>query len=355
MLSNKDLFNRMFDSLVKNIKYLNDKLPNLNIYILIILNEYNEIKEKQITEILSHYNRDFAKIHLIKSRHNLGYAPSIYLAYHLTKNYIDYYVIMNDDIVIPYDHLIYSLLEHIKNDDKIVAISPVILNLNNPTKYDYAGAAGFYTDILLIPFASGRLNDIILRYKRNITFLNLDCDVFMPSGAFMLVKNIKETIPDPLLLITFEETDIGIRTLCNNYIICVDKSNFVYHKGSSTIGNINSPKRIYYVFRNRVLLIIKYSTLKYQIIFIPLIFLHDLIAALYLSSINKFLIISFIKAWVNIFRKYKFYLVTLDHSYRNCLPKLMKSNKIYKVPVNVHYMFLRIKYWRSWRNILQYL
>ena len=354
MLINKDLFNQMFDSLMRNIKYLNDNLANLNIYILIVLNKYNELKEKQIMEILSRYNYSFLNIRIIKSRYNLGYAPSVYLAYVLTRSHIDYYIIMNDDIIIPYDKLIYSLLEHMEKNDKIIAISPKILSLNNPTRYDYAGAAGFYIDVLLTPFADGRLNDLVLRNKEPDN-QGLDCSVFMPSGAFVVVKNSEESIPDPILFITFEEADIGIKALCKNYIICFDKSNYVYHKGSSTIGSIYSARRIFYIFRNRILLVIKYSNIRLQLLIIPLMFLHDLIATIYLSTINKSMILSFVKAWINVFRKYRFYRGAIQYNYVNCFSELLQTGKIHKVPINIHYAILRIKYWRKWKNILQSL
>jgi len=241
------------------------------------------------------------------------------------------------------------LLRRMQENPKILAISPKIRNLDEKTRLDYAGAKGFFADMLLIPFARGRLNDILL-YDHNDKN-HLDCDVFMPSGAFFVARNTSESIPDPSLFITAEEIDIGIKALCTGYVICFDNSSYVFHKGSATIGGLFKSIRFYYLFRNRLMLLLKYASLRYLMLVLPLMFLHDLILALCLSIIyERRMIIAFVIAWMEVFKRLSSIYRKRSRRYIGCYDKLVKKGKLLKPPVMMYYILLRLKYRRLWKK-----
>jgi len=341
LLKDIEIFKSMLSSLYLNVLKLNSLL-NTETTLVIFLNACNSDKLENLRNITSSYSDAFKKVLIKCVPTNLGYAPPIYLSYVETKNYTDIYVVLNDDVVIPENNVLTRLISNLINNKNIVALSPKIRNLSDPLRLDYAGAKGFYIDFLLVVFARGRLHDVILYDHGNDT--DLSCDVFMPSGAFMVLRNIPEVIPDPTLIMTYEEADIGIKALCKGFSICFDNSVYVLHKGSTTIGSILSPSRLYYIYRNKLILILKYASISYVLLVMPLLFLHDIASAIYLTRYNRSIIISFIKAWLNMLKNIRRYykLRYLYKKYSGCYDILLKQGRIVNVPVTIYYLLLRL-------------
>jgi GT2 family glycosyltransferase len=261
----------------------------------------------------------YIDVNVVKLNKNYGYAGAIYIIRSLYKD-ADIYVISNDDIKIDREETLYRLIKTIMENQSIVAVSPKILNYYDRNRYDYAGAAGFYLDFLLTPFCRGRLFDFLTKDVYNDVCLS----VTMPSGCFMVLKNTKETVVDPYLFLTYEEADIAIKALSRGFRICCDSTVYIYHKGSVSFGNRYSSTRLYYVFRNRLYMLMKYSSFRYIVKNIPLVVMLDFISAFSSSLMrNRSTMLSWLSAYLTIIKSIKKILtVRRDHNHREYLSSI---------------------------------
>jgi GT2 family glycosyltransferase len=100
----------------------------------------------------------FPQVKLILSTENLGYAGGY--NYALKQIEAEYYVLMNSDIE-PKEHWLSNLLSYFQANPKVAAAQPFILSYQEPTKFEYAGAAGGYWDRFGYAFCRGRIFDEI--------------------------------------------------------------------------------------------------------------------------------------------------------------------------------------------------
>ncbi len=75
-----------------------------------------------------------------------------------------------------------SMLE---NDESLVAVQPKILSYEKPHQFEYAGAAGGFTDMFGYPFCRGR---ILNRIEHDLGQYNTPTTIFWASGACMFIK-----------------------------------------------------------------------------------------------------------------------------------------------------------------------
>ncbi len=188
--------------------------------------------------------KEIANIKYINTGANLGFAGGNNAGLHLCEGSYVYFI--NNDVVVEED-LIQPLLKCFESNEGIGMISSKILFFDNPTTLQYAGAT--------------ELNPYTLR-NSGIGFGEEDKGQYnhcVPTafihGASMIVpmQVIKEvgTMYEDYFLY-YEEYDWCQRIKDAGYGVYYCGHALVYHKESISTG-VNSPLKIYYLTRNRLL------------------------------------------------------------------------------------------------------
>lgn len=167
----------------------------------------------------------------------------------------DYYVLLNSDILVT-PNWIQAMLEGFENNPGAGVAMPKIMSAFDKDSFEYAGAAGGYIDLLGYPFCRGR---ILSNIETDRGQYNLDAQVFWASGAAMMVRSDlyrKLGGLDNSFFAHMEEIDFCWRAQLSGSEVWVFPSSVVYHVGGGTLPN-NSPKKLYYNYRNNLLMLYK--------------------------------------------------------------------------------------------------
>jgi GT2 family glycosyltransferase len=194
----------------------------------------------------------FPQIKLILSTENLGYAGGY--NYALKQIEAEYYVLMNSDIE-PKEHWLSNLLSYFQANPKVAAAQPFILSYQEPTKFEYAGAAGGYWDRFGYAFCRGRIFDEIENqaHQYETTLVN------WATGACLMVRaNTYWEVGglDAYFFAHMEEIDLCWRLQRAGYDIAAVATSEVLHVGGGTLAQGN-PKKTYLNFRNNLILLYK--------------------------------------------------------------------------------------------------
>lgn len=232
-------------------------------------------------EILSN---EFPQVKTILLNSNNGYAAGYNLA--LQKIEADYFVLLNSDVEVTTDWIdpIITFMEH--NHD-VAACQPKILDYNNQTLFEYAGASGGHIDILGYPFCRGRVFDTI---EEDNGQYNDVAHVFWASGACLFIRSeIFNQLGgfDEDFFAHMEEIDLCWRiNLLGKQVYCIPDSH-VYHVGGGTLSKTNS-KKTYLNFRNNLTMIYKNDDFTSLLWKLPLRLILDLIAGVKFWANNSF-------------------------------------------------------------------
>ncbi len=167
----------------------------------------------------------------------------------------EYFVLLNSDIDVSpgwLSNIITYMDEHVE----VAACQPKILSYNDKTRFEYAGAAGGYIDKYGYPFCRGRIMNITEEDKGQYDDIK---QIFWASGAcmFIRVNDWKESGGfDPDFFAHMEEIDLCWRLNASGKKIMYVPSSVVYHIGGGTMP-YDSPLKIYYNFRNNLLMLYK--------------------------------------------------------------------------------------------------
>ncbi len=174
-----------------------------------------------------------------RSEKNLGFAGANNIGIKMSKGNLLFF--LNNDTIIIKDSL--SIFINKLNEKNIAGISPLILNNDKDFSIQYAG----YSKLSKISLRNKVIKKIDIARESNKTeFLH---------GAAMLFK--KEAINKVGLIneeyfLYYEELDWCEQFKKNGYDLYFEPSFCIIHKNGATIG-IDSPKKAYYLSRNRLL------------------------------------------------------------------------------------------------------
>lgn len=190
----------------------------------------------------------------------------------------EYVAILNSDVLVT-DNWLDSIINEMDKDTSLAAVQPIILSQEEKTKYEYAGAAGGFMDILGYPFCRGRIFDTV---EKNDGQYPEDIEVFWASGAAMICrtkvfKNIGGF--DGGFFAHQEEIDLCWRMKSAGYKIKCLTSSKVYHLGGGTLDYQN-PKKDFYNFRNNLYMLTKNEQLSKLLWLIPFKLVLDGIAGI---------------------------------------------------------------------------
>jgi GT2 family glycosyltransferase len=195
----------------------------------------------------------FPSVEIIQNKTNGGYAKGYNDALkHLTE---DIFVLLNSDVEVTKNWLT-PVIEQFRNNTTLVAAQPKILDYNNKTYFEYAGAAGGFLDSLGYPFCRGRIFNALEEDTGQYDDIK---SIFWATGACLFVRNTAFEQSggfDEDFFTHQEEIDLCWRLQANGGEILYVGTSTVYHVGGATLVAAN-PKKTFYNFRNTLLLLVK--------------------------------------------------------------------------------------------------
>lgn len=101
---------------------------------------------------------NFPEVNIIINPSNDGFAKGYNLA--LKQVQAEFYVLLNSDVEVT-QNWIEPIINLMQSDSKIAACQPKILDYNQPSKFEYAGASGGFIDKYGYPFCRGRIFNVL--------------------------------------------------------------------------------------------------------------------------------------------------------------------------------------------------
>ncbi len=147
--------------------------PNLQIIV---------VDNNSTDDSVKHIRNSFPKVALFENTHNEGYAGGCNRGSEIAKG--KYILFLNND-TIHKPKWIEPLVELLEKNPHMAAVQPKILNYYQRNTFDYAGGAGGMMDILVFPFARGR---IFSEQEIDTNQYNRKEEIFWASGTALIVR-----------------------------------------------------------------------------------------------------------------------------------------------------------------------
>lgn len=259
--------------------------------VTIIIPNYNNIEllKKTLNSIYKYYNdtktivvdnnskedvqkiiKCFDNVELINLDKNYGFAKAVNEGIKLSNS--EFVVLLNNDVEVEKGWL-ESLLDLIKNDEKIFSVSSKMIQYNDRTKIDDAG-----DEYTILGYTIKRGNN---EYTHNF---NTDKEIFSScAGAAIYRKKIFDKIGyfDEEFFAYMEDVDIGFRARIYGYKNMYCSSAVVYHIGSATTGSKYNSFKVRTAARNNIFLIYKNMPILMLLLNLPFLILGFLIKTLF--------------------------------------------------------------------------
>ena len=201
-------------------------------------------------EFVEHYYPD---VEIVQLDRNYGFAEGYNRA--LQEVEADYYVLLNSDIEVT-PQWIEPLVAMLDENKEVAAVAPKLLSFTEPTRFEYAGAAGGFIDFLGYPFCRGR---ILSTTEQDCGQYDTPREVFWASGAaFCCRAEVFHSLGgfDGDFFAHMEEIDLCWRMQLAGYKVMCEPRSEVYHLGGGTLPNA-SPRKLYLNYRNNLSMLFK--------------------------------------------------------------------------------------------------
>ncbi len=290
---------------------------------------------------VEYINQAALDVRLIQFDQNYGFTGGYNKALQLIDH--EFSILLNSDVEVT-ENWIEPIISFMKVHEDVSACQPKILSYHEKDRFEYAGAAGGFVDLLGFPFCRGRIFEN-LELDQNQYQSNLE--VFWATGACMFVRT-KDFLDaggfDEDFFAHMEEIDLCWRFhIMGKKVYCIPLST-VYHVGGGTLSKVN-PRKTYLNFRNNLTMLIKNDSIGNLIWKLPLKFGLDWVAAFKFWIDN-----SFAHFWAVI--RAHFYFIT--HLFTNFKKRkqvivLKKSNvsKLYPGLITMEYFIIGNKTYSS--------
>jgi GT2 family glycosyltransferase len=165
----------------------------------------------------------------------------------------EYYILLNTDVEVTED-FIQPVITLMESDKKIGACQPKILSVKERHKFEYAGAAGGWIDLIGFQFARGRIFDTLEddkgQYNNNDPiFWACGACIFLRSSLFQQLGGFYE-----YYFMQSEETDLCWRLQNEGYKVYCCGSSAIYHVGGVHLSN-SDPFKAYLNMRNNMIML----------------------------------------------------------------------------------------------------
>lgn len=196
---------------------------------------------------------NYPTVSIIQNKDNFGFAKGYNIALEHIEEEI--YCLLNSDVEVTQNWLA-PILSAFENYSKVGIIQPKILDYNDKTKFEYAGAAGGFIDKFGYPFCRGRIFETI---EEDLGQYNDEKEIFWASGAcFFIRKEVYRKLNgfDDDFFAHQEEIDLCWRAFNLGYKAKYIPNSIVYHVGGATL-NEGNPKKTFLNFRNSLFMLLK--------------------------------------------------------------------------------------------------
>ena len=215
-------------------------------------------------------------IHTLQIAVNKGFAHGYYEA--LKQIQARYYILLSADFEVTHNWFP-PLLHAMQRYPGLAACQPKIRYWKQRELFEYAGAGGGFMDKWGYLFCRGRIfNDL----EKDHGQYNDDIEVFWASGGCLMVRaDLYHRVGglDPDLYAHMEEVDLCWRLKNAGYRIGYIGQSTVFHVGGSVIS-YGSPQKLYYNFRNNLILLLKNERSSRLLWLIPLRLVLDGVAGI---------------------------------------------------------------------------
>ena len=197
--------------------------------------------------------KSYPNVEIILLGENHGFAKGYNIA--LEQVDAECFVLLNSDIEVT-EGWLEPLVATITNNQDVGAVAPKLRSYGYRDKFEYAGAAGGYIDILGYPFCRGR---ILSTLERDSGQYDDKREVFWASGAaFCCRAELFRRMGgfDADFFAHMEEIDLCWRMQLAGYKVMVEPRSVVYHLGGGTLPN-DSPRKLYLNYRNNLMMLFK--------------------------------------------------------------------------------------------------
>jgi hypothetical protein len=167
----------------------------------------------------------------------------------------DYILFLNNDVEVPPGWL-HPLVETMEQDERVGAVQPKLLQYDDRSQFEYAGAAGGYLDRLGYPFARGR---IFFNTEPDHGQYNATRPIFWATGAAIMLRRAaldEVGLFDERFEMHMEEIDLCWRLQRHGYRVRSVPASTAYHIGGGSLSQGNV-RKVYYNFRNSLLMLYK--------------------------------------------------------------------------------------------------
>lgn len=233
---------------------------------------------------LEYVQQNFPQAHTLHIPINRGFANGYYEA--LQQIEAKYYILLSADFEVT-KNWFPPLLSAMQRYEGLAACQPKIRYWREREKFEYAGAAGGFMDSLGYLFCRGRIFNHLEEDKEQY---NDDIEVFWASGGCLMVRaDLYHKLGglDRDMYAHMEEVDLCWRLKNAGYKIGAIGQSTVYHVGGSVIS-YGSPQKLYYNFRNSLVLLLKNETALKLLWLFPVRLILDGIAGLQMMATGKF-------------------------------------------------------------------
>jgi len=202
---------------------------------------------------LSLLEESFPEVDIIRLDKNYGFSEGYNRAFSQIES--EYFLLLNSDIEVP-EGWLQPLLEFMDTHPEAAAVTPALLDYQDKSMFEYAGAAGGFIDRYGYAFCRGRIFD---KLEKNEGQYDKITPVFWGSGACLLVRSDlyhKAGGLDNDFFAHMEEIDLCWRLKRMGYEIYYHPGSHVWHVGGGTLPKSN-PVKTYLNFRNNLFLLYK--------------------------------------------------------------------------------------------------
>lgn len=274
---------------------------------------------------------EFTTVKTVVFDKNYGFAEGYNRALAALDGY-DYCVLLNSDVQTPKSWLT-PLVEMLDADSTVAVVAPKIMSVAEPTKFEYAGAAGGFIDYLGYPFCRGR---ILSNVETDSGQYDDRRDIFWASGAALCCRReVFEALGgfDDDFFAHMEEIDLQWRMQLSGWRIVVEPKSVVYHLGGGTLPA--SSRKIFLNHRNNLAMLFKCASPMQRAVVAVVRPMTDMLEALVnLVTLHPHRAWAIVRAWGEFIALHG----TLSRK-RKAVVRTKKVNNIYRHSIILRYLF----------------
>lgn len=284
-----------------------------------------------------------SRIRCIRLEKNRGFGGGCNAA---LEQIVDGYVVfLNNDTTVDPGWL-EPMVEYMEFHPDVGACQPKILNQRDPGYFEYAGAAGGFMDVYGYPFSRGRIfYNVEVDHGQYDTIV----DIAWCSGTAMMTRcDVLDRVGvfDTIFFMYGEEADLCWRINHAGYrLVCIPQSR-IYHIGGATMTKSPSYRKVFYLHRNGLIVLLKNYTVAEWFRYVSVRILFDGIAMVYYFVRHPFQL-----NWIVVLVAYAHLIVMMPRILRRHfairetrLHNPVRLPPLYRKSIVVDYFFRQKKY-----------